>query len=137
MAATGAELAATGAERQRVNFKRVNSCITLRHRIRRKNNPKEGEVPILVAIQEGKAHALLNNQLQHLLDVMHHDPDLNLAAAYMLSGKKAEARAVVQDILKAVPHYNVQAAIRGAPYKRPEDLKLYLDTIRAAGLPEK
>ena len=44
-------------------------------------NPKDGEVPILVAIQEGKAHALLNNQLQHLLDVMHHDPDLNLAAA--------------------------------------------------------
>jgi len=64
------------------------------------------------------------------------NPDLNLAAAYMLSGKEAEARAVVQDILKAVPHYNVQAAIRGAPYRRPEDLKLYLDTIRAAGLPE-
>ena len=40
-------------------------------------NPKDGEVPILVAIQEGKAHELLNNQLQHLLDVMHHDPDLN------------------------------------------------------------
>ena len=64
------------------------------------------------------------------------NPDLNLAAAYMLSGKEAEARSVVQDILKAVPHYNVQAATRGAPYKRPEELKLYLDTIRAAGLPE-
>ena len=36
MAATGSELAATGAERQRVNFNQVNSCITLRHRIRRK-----------------------------------------------------------------------------------------------------
>lgn len=64
------------------------------------------------------------------------NPDLNLAAAYILSGKKVEARAVVQAILKAVPHYNVRAAIRGAPYKRSEDLKLYLDAIRAAGLPE-
>ena len=34
-----------------------------------------------MAIQQGKAHDLLNNQLHHLLDVMHHDPDLNLAAA--------------------------------------------------------
>ena len=44
-------------------------------------NPKEGDVPIVVAIQQGKAHDLLNNRLQHLLEVVHYDPDLNLAAA--------------------------------------------------------
>ena len=44
-------------------------------------NPKEGDVPIVVAIQQGKAHDLLNHRLQHLLEVVHYDPDLNLAAA--------------------------------------------------------
>ena len=44
-------------------------------------NPKEGDVPIVVAIQRGAAHDLLNERLQHLLEVMHYDPDLNLAAA--------------------------------------------------------
>ena len=46
-------------------------------------NPKEGDVPILVAIQQGKAHDLLSNQLQHLLDVMHRHPDLNLVCSHI------------------------------------------------------
>ena len=44
-------------------------------------DPKEGDPPIVVAIQQGQAHDLLNHRLQDLLEVVHNDPDLNLAAA--------------------------------------------------------
>ena len=44
-------------------------------------NPKEGDAPILVAIQQRKAHELLDLRLQRLLEVLHYDPDLNLLAA--------------------------------------------------------
>jgi len=43
--------------------------------------PKEGEPPTIVAIQQGKAHDIVERRLQHLLGVLHCDPDLNLAAA--------------------------------------------------------
>ena len=44
-------------------------------------NPKEGDPPIVVVIHQRKAHELLNELLQHLLEILHYDPDLNLAAA--------------------------------------------------------
>ena len=43
--------------------------------------PKEGAPPTVAAILQGQAHAIVNERLQRLLGVMHHDPDLDLAAA--------------------------------------------------------
>ena len=43
--------------------------------------PKEGAPPTVAAILQGQAHAIVNERLQRLLGAMHHDPDLDLAAA--------------------------------------------------------
>ena len=67
-------------------------------------DPKEGDPPIVVAIHKGKAHALLGNRLQHLLEVMHCDPDLNLVAATgALLATATDALARLNEYLK-YPH---------------------------------
>ena len=43
--------------------------------------PQAGDPPTVVALQQGKAHEVLESRLQHLLKVLHYDPDLNVAAA--------------------------------------------------------
>ena len=43
--------------------------------------PQEGDPPTVVAIQQGKAHELVNGVFRHLLDVLHNDLELNLVAA--------------------------------------------------------
>ena len=45
------------------------------------SRPKQGEPPTIVAIQKFKAHDILDERLQHLLENMHYDTCLNLAAA--------------------------------------------------------
>ena len=42
---------------------------------------KEADPPTVMQIHQGKLHGLLNAKLQQLLDVLHYDPDLDLAAA--------------------------------------------------------
>ena len=64
-------------------------------------NPNEGEVPILVAIQQGEAEDLLNDKLQHLLGVLHCDPDLNIAGATAaLLATAADVRARLDEYKK-------------------------------------
>ena len=43
--------------------------------------PKQGEPPTIVLIQKYKAHEILDERLQHLLENMHYDTCLNLGAA--------------------------------------------------------
>ena len=43
--------------------------------------PREGEPPTIVAIQKYKAHDIVDERLQHLLENMHYDTCLNLGAA--------------------------------------------------------
>ena len=63
--------------------------------------PKDGEIPTLVALQQGKAHDILNKRLQRLLDVVHLDPDLNLSAATgALLGTAADLKARLDEYLK-------------------------------------
>ena len=63
--------------------------------------PKDGEIPTLVALQQGKAHEILNKRLQRLLDVVHLDPDLNLSAATgALLGTAADLKARLDEYLK-------------------------------------
>ena len=63
--------------------------------------PKDGEIPTLVALQQGKAHDILNKRLQRLLDVMHLDPDLNLSAATgALLGTVGDLKARLDEYLK-------------------------------------
>ena len=64
------------------------------------------------------------------------NPELHLAAAYMEAGREADARATIEGILKVAPHYTMEAVRHQALYKRPEDVKRFLDAIRKAGMPE-
>jgi len=43
--------------------------------------PKEGEPPVVVALQQGKAHEILDLRLQRIFGSMHYDPDLHIGAA--------------------------------------------------------
>ena len=64
-------------------------------------NPKDGEIPTLVALQQQKGHDILNKRLQRLLDVVHLDPDLNLSAATgALLGTAADLKARLDEYLK-------------------------------------
>eukprot|EP00975_Prorocentrum_lima_P043440 9120336-Prorocentrum_lima.AAC.1 len=43
--------------------------------------PKPGETPTVVAIHQGKVHAVVEERLQRILQMLPYDPDLNFAAA--------------------------------------------------------
>lgn len=59
-----------------------------------------------------------------------------LAAAYGKLGKKAEARAALEEFLKPRPYYTLRHYAQGEFYKDEKDLAHVLDGLRKAGLPE-
>ena len=96
-------------------------------------NPNETEVPILVAIQQGKADNLLNDKLQHLLGVLHYDPDLNIAGATAaLLATAADVRARL-DEYKKYPYRFVCMCRKWFPATHTPAVTSFLQT-RAADL---
>jgi adenylate cyclase len=63
-------------------------------------------------------------------------PTAQLAAAYMQSGRGAEARATVQELLQAVPRFSVAQASRMLGFKSTKDSAPFLEALRNAGLPD-
>lgn len=59
-----------------------------------------------------------------------------LAAALARLGRQDEARAVAREFLTAFPDFSIAAWARSQPFKRPEDLALFIEGYRLAGLPE-
>ncbi len=59
-----------------------------------------------------------------------------LPAAYVRLGRLEDARRQAQAILKADPDYNLRDLTKYLPFRNPDDLRRYLDDLRAAGLPE-
>jgi tetratricopeptide (TPR) repeat protein len=63
-------------------------------------------------------------------------PTSQLIASYMQHGRVDEGRAEMKKLLKAMPHFTTKLAARNFAYKHPEEMKRFLDALRAAGLPE-
>ena len=72
---------------------------------------------------------------------LHRAPDAlynhtSLAVIYALLDRQEEAGAAVKKVLEIRPNYSVERASKAYPYKNQADLKLMLDALRKAGLPE-
>jgi len=63
-------------------------------------------------------------------------PTAQLAAAYMQSGREAEARATVQELLRVEPRFSVVQASRTLGFKSKEASAQFLGALRTAGLPD-
>ncbi len=59
-----------------------------------------------------------------------------LLASLWRLGREAEAKAVGNLILESHPSFSVARWSRGFPYRKAEDLKVLMDPLREAGLPE-
>ena len=59
-----------------------------------------------------------------------------LAAAYIATGQNEKARAAVKAFLDKKPGRNIATYQHPRIYKRKEDLGLYLNLLRKAGMPE-
>jgi TolB-like protein/class 3 adenylate cyclase/Flp pilus assembly protein TadD len=59
-----------------------------------------------------------------------------LAGSYAYLGQMDRARAVVEEILRTWPDYNLKAFARSRQFKKPEDAARWVDGPRKAGLPE-
>ena len=51
-------------------------------------------------------------------------------------GREEEARAEAMEILKIDPKFSLAYLEKRLPYKNQEDLKLVIDSLRKAGLPD-
>jgi adenylate cyclase len=63
-------------------------------------------------------------------------PPSQLIASYMQRGKTDEGRAEMKKLLKVVPHFTAELAARNFSYKHPDEMKKFLEALRAAGLPQ-
>ena len=59
-----------------------------------------------------------------------------LAAAYGHLGRIEDAEWEAGELLTLLPDFTISAERARAPYKRQEELDLYVDGLRKAGLPE-
>jgi adenylate cyclase len=63
-------------------------------------------------------------------------PYINLASCHSLLNQIDKARQAVTDILRIDPQYSIGQFALTMPFKDKEELKLYLEALRKAGLPE-
>jgi len=72
---------------------------------------------------------------------LHRSPDaimnyVSLAAIYVFLNRQEEAEAATKKVLEIDPSFSVERVSKAWPYKNQADLKLFLDALRKAGLPE-
>jgi len=60
---------------------------------------------------------------------------LGLAAVYVFLGRQEEAEAAAKKVLEINPNFSIKTSSKAWPYK-PDDLKIFLDALQKAGLPE-
>jgi Flp pilus assembly protein TadD len=81
------------------------------------------------------------NALTAIKKALHRSPNnasnlRQLAIVYALLDRKEEAGAAVKKVLELDPSSSVGRASKTAPYKNQADLKLFVDAMRKAGLPD-
>jgi adenylate cyclase len=59
-----------------------------------------------------------------------------LAATYAMQGNMSKARFHATELLKVNPNYSLELDQQSAFYRKPEHLKLVLDALRKAGIPD-
>ena len=59
-----------------------------------------------------------------------------IAANYALLDRQEEAEAAAKKVLEINPKFSIERASKGWRWKNPADLKLFVDAMRKAGLPE-
>ncbi len=59
-----------------------------------------------------------------------------LAAVYAYLGRLDEARYTAKEYMKVIPNFSITEWARTEPYTDPNELQLYVDGLRKAGLPE-
>jgi tetratricopeptide (TPR) repeat protein len=59
-----------------------------------------------------------------------------LAASYALGGRMDEATRTIRHLRQIVPHMSIANLKDWIPFRRPQDLELFADGLRKAGLPE-
>ena len=59
-----------------------------------------------------------------------------LAAVYAHLGRLDEARYTAKEYMKVIPNFSITEWARTEPYTDPNELQLYVDGLRKAGLPE-
>jgi len=79
--------------------------------------------------------------LTEIKKALHISPDnfysnMNLAAVYALLDRQEEAEATAKKVLEIDPKFSVGHASKTWPYKNKADLKLLVDALRKAGLPD-
>jgi len=58
------------------------------------------------------------------------------AASYALAGRMDEARRAISHLRQIAPHMSIANLKDWIPFRRPQDLELFADGLRKAGLPE-
>jgi TolB-like protein/Tfp pilus assembly protein PilF len=61
---------------------------------------------------------------------------LNLATAYVFLERQEEAEAAAKKVIEKYPKFSIARSSKAWPYKNPTDLKILVDALRKAGLPE-
>lgn len=59
-----------------------------------------------------------------------------LAASYALAGRTDAAERTIQNLRQIAPHMSITNLKDWIPFRRPQDLELFADGLRKAGLPE-
>ena len=82
-----------------------------------------------------------NEAITVLKRVIEQEPnDINtyvgLTMCYWLSGHKKEARSEAAEVLRINPKFSVQEVVRRDPTKDRAKLKIFIDAMREAGLPD-
>ena len=60
-----------------------------------------------------------------------------LAASYSSLGRKAEANAAAEQVLRINPKFSLESYAKTLPYKNKADIERYVAALRKAGLPDK
>lgn len=71
---------------------------------------------------------------------LHRGPDdlfshASLASIYALLNRQEEANAAAKKVLEIDPNFSIKMFSKAWPYKNPADLKIFVDSLRRAGLP--
>jgi len=61
---------------------------------------------------------------------------MSLAAIYALLDRHEEAEAAAKKVLEINPNFSVERSSKAWPYKNQNDIKLFADALRKAGLPD-
>jgi hypothetical protein len=59
-----------------------------------------------------------------------------LATAYVFLERQEEAEAAAKKVIEKYPKFSIARSSKAWPYKNPTDLKILVDALRKAGLPE-